>query len=55
MPHWAKEWQHIPNVIQHIKSYLGENIPRFNQIKDQLQVDPTNMFVNSTLEEIFLK
>jgi hypothetical protein len=55
MPHWAKEWQHIPNVIQHIKSYLGENIPRFNQIKDRLQVDPTNMFVNSTLEEIFLK
>ncbi|HEU0297214.1 MAG TPA: D-arabinono-1,4-lactone oxidase [Anaerolineales bacterium] len=55
MPHWAKEFQHIPNVIQHIKSYLGENIPRFNQIKDQLQVDPTNMFVNPLLEEIFLK
>ena len=55
MPHWAKEWQHIPNVIQHIKSYLGENIPRFNQIKDQLQVDPDNMFMNRTLEEIFLK
>jgi UDP-N-acetylenolpyruvoylglucosamine reductase len=55
MPHWAKEFQHIPNVIQHIKSYLGENIPRFNQIKDQLQVDPTHMFVNPMLEEIFLK
>ena len=55
MPHWAKEWQHIPNVLPHIKSYLGENIPRFNQIKDQLQVDPDNMFMNRTLEEIFLK
>jgi len=55
MPHWAKEFQHIPNVIGHIKSYLGENIPRFNQIKDQLQVDPTHMFVNQILEEIFLK
>jgi hypothetical protein len=55
MPHWAKEWQHIPNVRQHIKSYLGENIPRFNQIKGQLQVDPTHMFVNPLLEEIFLK
>jgi len=54
-PHWAKEFQHIPNVIQHIKSNLGENIRRFNQIKDQLQVDPTHMFVNHTLEEIFLK
>jgi len=54
MPHWAKEWQHIPNVIQHIKSYLGESIPRFNQIKDQLQVDPNNIFMNPTLQEIFL-
>ncbi|MCI0553892.1 MAG: FAD-binding protein [Anaerolineae bacterium] len=54
-PHWAKEFQHIPNVIQHIKSSFGENIRRFNQIKDQLQVDPTHMFVNHTLEEIFLK
>ncbi len=54
MPHWAKEFQHIPNITQHIKSYLGENIPRFNEIKKQLQVDPTHMFVNRTLEEIFL-
>jgi D-arabinono-1,4-lactone oxidase/FAD binding domain len=55
MPHWAKEFQHIPNVIQHIKSNFGENIQHFNQIKDQLQVDPTHMFVNHTLEQIFLK
>ena len=54
-PHWAKEFQHIPNVIQQIKSNFGENIQHFNQIKDQLQVDPTHMFVNRTLEEIFLK
>jgi hypothetical protein len=52
-PHWAKEFQHIPNVIQYIKSNLGENIQRFNQIKDRLQVDPTHMFMNRTLEEIF--
>jgi hypothetical protein len=54
-PHWAKEFQHIPDVIQHIKTSYGENITRFNQIKNQLQVDPDNMFVNRTLEEIFLK
>src|SRR6185503_15334594 len=39
-PHWAKEFQHIPDVIQHIKSSYGENIARFNQIKNQLQVAP---------------
>jgi len=54
-PHWAKEFQHIPNVTQCIKSNLDENIRRFNQIKDQLQVDPMNMFVNSALAEIFLQ
>ena len=54
-PHWAKEFQHIPDVIQHIKTSYGENIARFNQIKNQLQVDPDNMFVNRALEEIFLK
>jgi len=55
MPHWAKEFQHIPNIIHHIKTNFGGNIQHFNQIKDQLQVDPTHMFVNRTLEEIFLK
>jgi hypothetical protein len=54
-PHWAKEYQHIPGITQHIKTNFGENISRFNQIKDQLQVDPMHMFVNPTLEEIFLK
>lgn len=53
-PHWAKEFQHIPNVIEHIKTSYGENISRFNQIKNQLQVDPDNMFVNHSLEKIFI-
>ncbi len=54
-PHWAKEFQHIPDITQHIKNNYGENIHRFNQIKNQLQVDPTHMFVNPTLQEIFIK
>jgi L-gulono-1,4-lactone dehydrogenase len=53
-PHWAKEFQHIPEIIPHIKNSYGENIARFNQIKDQLHVDPDHMFMNSTLREIFL-
>jgi hypothetical protein len=53
-PHWAKEFQHIPDIVPYIKSAYGENIARFNQIKDQLQVDPDGMFMNPTLREIFL-
>jgi hypothetical protein len=53
-PHWAKEYRHIPGIIEHIKRNSGVPIARFNQIKEQLQVDPNQMFVNSTLQEIFL-
>lgn len=52
-PHWAKEFQHIPDVIESIKSSYGENITRFNQIKAELQVDPEGMFMNPSLEKIF--
>jgi FAD/FMN-containing dehydrogenase len=53
-PHWAKEYRHIPGIIEQIKRNSGVPIARFNQIKEQLQVDPNHMFVNSTLQEIFL-
>ncbi len=53
-PHWAKEFRHIPGVVDHIKREMGENIATFNEIKAQLGVDPSNMFMNDTLREIFL-
>jgi hypothetical protein len=52
-PHWAKQYQHIPGIIEHIKSKMGTNIAHFHGIKEQLQVDPDQMFVNTTLQEIF--
>ena len=52
--HWAKEFRHIPGVIEHIKGQMGANIARFNQIKEHLQIDPEQMFVNPALQEIFL-
>lgn len=53
-PHWAKEFRHIPGVIEHIKSTFGDNIARFKAVKQQLGVDPENLFVNGLLGEIFL-
>jgi hypothetical protein len=53
MPHWAKEYRHIPGIVDHIKRELGDNITRFNQIKADLGVDPEHMFVNGTLRELF--
>ncbi len=53
-PHWAKEYEHIPGITAHVKRTLGANIARFNQVKEQLDVDPDRMFMNAALEELFL-
>jgi hypothetical protein len=53
-PHWAKEFRHIPGVIDHLRREMAAQIARFNAIKDRLRVDPDHMFVNEALEEIFL-
>lgn len=53
-PHWAKQFRHIPGVIEHLKTNCGDNIARFNAVKQRLQVDLHHMFVNQALQEIFL-
>lgn len=53
-PHWAKQYRHIPNILEHLKAGLGPNIARFNQIKARLAVDPHGMFLNSALRELFV-
>ncbi|WP_445632757.1 FAD-binding protein [Nostoc sp. DSM 114161] len=54
LPHWAKEIEHIPGIIEHIKSKIGKNIAEFNKIKIELQLDPDNIFMNDFLRRIFL-
>lgn len=54
LPHWAKEFEHIPNVAEHIRTVMGPNIARFNRVKADLGVDPNHMFVNAMLRSIFL-
>ncbi|MBE2195919.1 MAG: FAD-binding protein [Anaerolinea sp.] len=53
-PHWAKEYRHIPGVTEHLKRTFGENITRFNKVKQALGLDPDNLFVNDLLGEVFL-
>lgn len=54
LPHWAKEYEYIPGVVPHIKREMAANLATFNRIKTQLGVDPTHMFVNDTLRDVFL-
>jgi hypothetical protein len=53
-PHWAKEYRHIPGVVDHLRRKMGPNLERFNRVKAQANVDPDQMFMNPTLREIFV-
>ncbi|MFV9506503.1 MAG: FAD-binding protein, partial [Oscillochloridaceae bacterium umkhey_bin13] len=53
LPHWAKQYRHIPGILEHMRAGLGSNIARFNQIKAELGVDPEGMFLNDGLRELF--
>jgi len=54
LPHWAKEYRHIPGVLDQIKTEMGGNIERFKQIKAALGVDPDQMFMNAAMSELFV-
>jgi hypothetical protein len=53
MPHWAKQYRHIPGILEHMRAGLGTNIARFNRVKAELGIDPQGMFLNDTLRELF--
>jgi hypothetical protein len=53
LPHWAKQYRHIPGILEHLRAGLGPNIARFNRVKAELGVDPEGMFLNDTLRELF--
>eukprot|EP01114_Cavostelium_apophysatum_P004704 TRINITY_DN1503_c0_g1_i2.p1 TRINITY_DN1503_c0_g1~~TRINITY_DN1503_c0_g1_i2.p1 ORF type:complete len:608 (-),score=159.59 TRINITY_DN1503_c0_g1_i2:104-1927(-) len=38
-PHWAKQCQHIPGIVRHIRDQLGDRIPQFLAIRKELNVD----------------
>ncbi|BAZ11757.1 FAD linked oxidase domain-containing protein [Calothrix sp. NIES-4071] len=54
LPHWAKEFEHIPGITTHIRREMGDNINIFNDIKQRLKLDIDNIFMNDLLMKIFL-
>ena len=45
-PHWPKEWRHFTNIEEHLKTRHGKNVKRFEEIRQELNVDPDDMFIN---------
>uniref|UniRef100_A0A832H985 FAD-binding protein n=1 Tax=Oscillatoriales cyanobacterium SpSt-402 TaxID=2282168 RepID=A0A832H985_9CYAN len=53
LPHWAKEFEHIPNIKTQMRKKLSENIQTFQRIKQELEIDPHSIFINNLLQDIF--
>lgn len=49
-PHWAKEYQDIPEIAEVLRSVYGKHLEQFRDIRTQEGFDPSGMFVNSFLQ-----
>ena len=50
IPHWQKQWTFLDkngSMVNYLKEKYGENLTKFKDVRDLLNVDPNNMFVNS--------
>ncbi|KAF0411265.1 FAD-binding domain-containing protein [Gigaspora margarita] len=53
-PHWAKDWEFIPNVRSYLSEVLSDQIKQFEKVR--AKYDPDKMFFdNNSLQDIFSK
>ncbi|CAH1787968.1 unnamed protein product [Owenia fusiformis] len=53
LPHWAKYYDYIPGIIDHLRQNYGNNFDEFIRTRNQEDLDPDNMFTNSHLRTLF--
>ncbi|MBL7813929.1 MAG: FAD-binding protein [Saprospiraceae bacterium] len=51
-PHWAKQFQNIPNIAETLHRVYGKNLTQFLDIREQSNIDPQRLFVNPFLENL---
>ncbi len=51
-PHWAKEWEFIPEIEAFIGQAYGDQLQQFLKVHDALGVDPEHMFSNDLLDRV---
>ena len=50
VPHWQKQWTFLDkdgDMVTYLKGKYGTNLDKFKAVRDALEVDPNDMFVNS--------
>jgi hypothetical protein len=53
LPHWAKEFEHVPGIDVLAKERLGTRLTEFRAVLKDAAVDPRGMFVNDLVRRVF--
>lgn len=51
-PHWAKMWEHIPNITPYLREQMRPRLEQFERIRGKY--DPQGMFMNGTFAGLLL-
>ena len=55
VPHWQKQWTFLDNngsMIKYLQGKYGQNLTTFKGVRQAMNVDPNNMFVNDVYKAI---
>jgi hypothetical protein len=55
LPHWAKEFEHVPGIDVAIRERLGARLTKFRAALRGTGIDPGGMFVNDLVRRMFLE
>jgi hypothetical protein len=53
LPHWAKEFEHVPGIDLIAKERLDGRLTKFRAALQRTGVDPNRMFVNGVVSRVF--
>ncbi len=61
IPHWHKQWAFLKDceignseqtIFEYIRSKYGDNMTKFKQVRSELNLDPADRFLNSTMRDV---
>ncbi len=53
MPHWSKEFEHVPDVVSILRASLGDRRTRFLDALASTEIDPDRVFWNPLIHRLF--
>ena len=65
IPHWQKQWTFLKDtkiptgtgstqdIFEYVRDKYGQNLEKFKIVRDSLNLDPNNLFMNETMKKVF--